>query len=178
MQGIVRLRFTTRNQRGETMKSDGVVIALPAPYTHALLKPHGEKNKAVRKVLELLDGVNYEPMIGAIFGTTKIDFKNAFSALFTDDVTAPVFWLSQENARRNLGIRPDEMAFALQLGAGERRAARVRRPMGEGPAQLARDGGEVGVDVTLEHPGRFPRDPGPSTTAAGTRSGAGARMAA
>ena len=109
--------YTLRNQRGETMSSDGIVIALPAPYALALLLPHADKNKKVKKVCDLLNEVNYEPMIGAIFGTTKIDFKEQFSALFTDDVTAPIFWLSQESARRNLGVRRDEMAFVLQLGA-------------------------------------------------------------
>ena len=52
-----------------------------------------------------------------MFGTTKIDFKQEFSALFTDDVTAPVFWLSHEEQRRKLGIRKNENAFVLQLGA-------------------------------------------------------------
>ncbi len=109
--------YTLRNQRGETMQSEGIVIALPAPYALALLLPHAATNKKVKKVCDLLNEVNYEPMIGAIFGTEKINFKEQFSALFTDDVTAPVFWLSQESARRNLGVRRNEMAFVLQLGA-------------------------------------------------------------
>src|SRR5579883_837701 len=99
------------------MQSDGLVIALPAPYALALLLPHAETNKKVKKITDLFNDVNYEPMIGAMFGTTKIDFKEHFSALFTDDVTAPIFWLSQENIRRPLGIRKNEMAFVLQLGA-------------------------------------------------------------
>ena len=109
--------YTLRNQRGETMRSDGIVIALPAPYALALLQPHAGSNKKVKKITELLNEVNYEPMIGAIFGTTKINFKEPFSALFTDDVTAPIFWLSQESARRKLGVRRNEDAFVLQLGA-------------------------------------------------------------
>ncbi|MDP4200949.1 MAG: FAD-dependent oxidoreductase [Bacteroidota bacterium] len=109
--------YTLRNQRGEAMPSDGVVIAMPAPYVLALLLPHAEKNKKVKKICDLLNEVNYEPMIGAMFGTTKIKFKEQFAALFTDDVTAPVFWLSQEGERRKLGLRKNEMAFVLQLGA-------------------------------------------------------------
>ncbi len=109
--------YTLRNQRGEAMPSDGVVIAMPAPYVLALLLPHADKNKKVKRICDLLNEVNYEPMIGAMFGTTKIKFKDHFSALFTDDVTAPVFWLSQEGERRKLGQRKNEMAFVLQLGA-------------------------------------------------------------
>lgn len=106
-----------RNQRGESTPTEGIVVALPAPYALALLQPHADKSKKMKKVLELMNDVQYEPMVGAMFGTTKIDFKQEFSALFTDDVTAPVFWLSHEEQRRQLGIRKNENAFVLQLGA-------------------------------------------------------------
>lgn|GEM_PF-2310975 len=109
--------YQLRNQRGETMPSDGVVIALPAPYALALLLPHAAKNKKVKRITDLFNDVNYEPMIGAMFGTTKINFPEPFAALYTDDVTAPIFWLSQESIRRPLGVRKNEMAFVLQLGA-------------------------------------------------------------
>ncbi|MHB8392398.1 MAG: NAD(P)/FAD-dependent oxidoreductase, partial [Acidobacteriaceae bacterium] len=109
--------YTLRNQRGETMPSKGIVIALPAPYALALLLPHAEKNKKVKRITDLFNDVNYEPMIGAMFGTTKIKFPEPFVSLFTDDITAPIFWLSQESLRRPLGIRKNEMAFVLQLGA-------------------------------------------------------------
>ena len=109
--------YKLRNQRGESMPSDGVVIALPAPYALALLLPHAAKNKKVKRITDLFNDVNYEPMIGAMFGTTKINFPEPFAALYTDDVTAPVFWLSQESLRRKLGVRKNEMAFVLQLGA-------------------------------------------------------------
>ncbi|HET6402928.1 MAG TPA: FAD-dependent oxidoreductase [Candidatus Kapabacteria bacterium] len=109
--------YQLRNQRGETMSSDGVVIALPAPYALALLLPHAAKNKKVKRITDLFNDVNYEPMIGAMFGTTKINFPEPFAALYTDDVTAPIFWLSQESLRRPLGVRKNEMAFVLQLGA-------------------------------------------------------------
>ncbi|HEX5315975.1 MAG TPA: FAD-dependent oxidoreductase, partial [Candidatus Kapabacteria bacterium] len=109
--------YQLRNQRGETMPSDGVVIALPAPYALALLLPHAAKNKKVKGITDLFNDVNYEPMIGAMFGTTKINFPEPFAALYTDDVTAPIFWLSQESLRRPLGVRKNEMAFVLQLGA-------------------------------------------------------------
>ena len=109
--------YQLRNQRGETMQSDGVVIALPAPYALALLLPHAAKNKKVKRITDLFNDVNYEPMIGAMFGTTKINFPEPFAALYTDDVTAPIFWLSQESLRRKLGVRKNEMAFVLQLGA-------------------------------------------------------------
>ncbi|HEY3875055.1 MAG TPA: FAD-dependent oxidoreductase, partial [Candidatus Kapabacteria bacterium] len=42
---IEKNRYELRNQRGEVTPSDGVVIALPAPYALALLLPHAEKNK-------------------------------------------------------------------------------------------------------------------------------------
>jgi len=106
-----------RNQRGETMPTDTIVVAIPALYALALLLPHVEKYKKLKKITDMLNEVQYEPMIGAAFGTTKLDFKQEFSALFSDDVTAPVFWLSQEAKRRGLGIRPNENAFVLQLGA-------------------------------------------------------------
>ncbi len=109
--------YQLRNQRGETTPSEGVVIALPAPYALALLLPHAASNKKIKRICDLFNDVNYEPMIGAMFGTSKIDFPEPFSALFTDDVTAPIFWLSQESLRRPLGIRKNEMAFVLQLGA-------------------------------------------------------------
>ncbi len=109
--------YQLRNQRGEITPSEGVVIALPAPYALALLLPHAEKNKKIKRITDLFNDVNYEPMIGAMFGTTKIDFREPFTSLFTDDVTAPIFWLSQESRRRPLGIRKNEMAFVLQLGA-------------------------------------------------------------
>ena len=99
------------------MPSDGLVIALPAPYALALLLPHAEKNKKVKRITDLFNDVNYEPMIGAMFGTTKIKFPEPFVSLYTDDITAPIFWLSQESLRRPLGIRKNEMAFVLQLGA-------------------------------------------------------------
>jgi predicted NAD/FAD-dependent oxidoreductase len=106
-----------RNQRGETLDTEAIVVALPAPYALALLQPHADNNKKIRKVCDMLNEVHYEPMVGAIFGTTKINFKEHFSALFTDDVTAPVFWLSQEAERRKLGVRRNENSFVLQLGA-------------------------------------------------------------
>ena len=108
--------YTLRNQRGETMPSDGLVIALPAPYALAMLLPHAAKNKSVKRITDLFNEVNYEPMIGAMFGTTKIKFPEPFVSLYTDDITAPIFWLSQESMRRPLGIRKNEMAFVLQLG--------------------------------------------------------------
>jgi predicted NAD/FAD-dependent oxidoreductase len=114
---IEKDKYQLRNQRGETMPSDGVVIALPAPYALAMLLPHAEKNKKIKRITDLFNDVNYEPMIGAMFGTTKIDFQEPFTSIFTDDITAPIFWLSQESRRRPLGIRREEMAFVLQLGA-------------------------------------------------------------
>ncbi len=114
---IEKDKYQLRNQRGEVTPSDGVVIALPAPYALAMLLPHAEKNKKIKRITDLFNDVNYEPMIGAMFGTTPIDFREPFTSLFTDDVTAPVFWLSQESRRRPLGIRKEEMAFVLQLGA-------------------------------------------------------------
>ncbi len=114
---IEKDRYELRNQRGEVTPSDGVVIALPAPYALALLLPHAEKNKKIKRITDLFNDVNYEPMIGAIFGTTRIDFREPFTSLFTDDITAPIFWLSQESRRRALGVRREEMAFVLQLGA-------------------------------------------------------------
>jgi predicted NAD/FAD-dependent oxidoreductase len=106
-----------RNQRGETIETEAIVVALPAPYALALLLPHADSNKKIKAVCDKLNEVHYEPMVGAIFGTTKINFKEHFTALFTDDVTAPVFWLSQEAERRKLGVRKNENAFVLQLGA-------------------------------------------------------------
>ena len=114
---IEKDKYNLRNQRGEVMPSDGIVIALPAPYALAMLLPHAEKNKKIKRITDLFNDVNYEPMIGAMFGTTKIDFQEPFTSLFTDDITAPIFWLSQESRRRPLGIRKEEMAFVLQLGA-------------------------------------------------------------
>ncbi len=114
---IEKDKYQLRNQRGEMTPSDGVVIALPAPYALAMLLPHAEKNKKIKRITDLFNDVNYEPMIGAMFGTTRIDFREPFTSLFTDDVTAPIFWLSQESRRRPLGVRQDEMAFVLQLGA-------------------------------------------------------------
>ncbi len=114
---IEKDKYQLRNQRGEMTPSDGVVIALPAPYALAMLLPHAEKNKKIKRITDLFNDVNYEPMIGAMFGTTRIDFREPFTSLFTDDVTAPIFWLSQESRRRPLGIRKEEMAFVLQLGA-------------------------------------------------------------
>ncbi len=114
---IEKDKYLLRNQRGEKMPSSGVVIALPAPYALAMLLPHAEKNKKIKRITDLFNDVNYEPMIGAMFGTTKINFQEPFTSLFTDDITAPIFWLSQESRRRPLGIRKEEMAFVLQLGA-------------------------------------------------------------
>lgn len=109
--------YKLRNQRGETIETEAIVVALPAPYALALLLPHADSNKKIKAVCDKLNEVHYEPMVGAIFGTTKINFKEHFTALFTDDVTAPVFWLSQEAERRKLGVRKNENAFVLQLGA-------------------------------------------------------------
>ena len=39
--------YQLRNQRGETTPSDGIVIALPAPYALAMLLLHAETNKKV-----------------------------------------------------------------------------------------------------------------------------------
>ena len=109
--------FTLRNQRGETMPSEAVIVALPAPYAMALLMPHAAKSKKMKKITDLLNEVQYEPMIGAMFGITKLKFAQEFSTLYTDDITAPVFWLSQEHNRRSLGVRKNESTFVLQLGA-------------------------------------------------------------
>jgi predicted NAD/FAD-dependent oxidoreductase len=109
--------ITMKNQRGEKVESNTIVLAIPAPDALALLQVHAEGTRLVKKLCEKLSEVEYEPIVGAIFGISKMKMKQSFSALFTEDPTAPLFWLSREQKKRKLGIRKGENAFVMKLGS-------------------------------------------------------------
>ena len=70
--------LTMKNQRGEKIESNTVVLAIPAPDALALLQPHAEGTRTVKKLCEKLAEVTYEPMVGAIFGISRLKLKQSF----------------------------------------------------------------------------------------------------
>src|SRR5439155_15856899 len=109
--------ITLKNQRGEKVETNTIVLAVPAPEALALLKAHSEGTRIVKKLCDKLSEVEYEPRVGAIFGVSKLKLKQSFSALFTEDPTAPLQWLSREQKKRKLGVRKGENVFVMQLGS-------------------------------------------------------------
>ncbi len=108
---------TLKNQRGEKVEANTVVLAIPAPEALALLQPHADGTRTIKKLCEKLAEVEYEPMVGAIFGISRLKLKTSFSTLFTEDPTAPLHFLSREQKKRKLGVRRGENAFVMQLGS-------------------------------------------------------------
>ncbi|MDP4235895.1 MAG: FAD-dependent oxidoreductase, partial [Bacteroidota bacterium] len=108
---------TLKNQRGEKTESNTIILSIPAPEALALLQPHSEGTRLVKKLCEKLAEVEYGPMVGAIFGVSRLKLKQSFSALYTEDPSAPLFWLSREQKKRKLGVRKGENAFVMQLGS-------------------------------------------------------------
>jgi predicted NAD/FAD-dependent oxidoreductase len=108
--------ITLKNQRGEKFEANTIILAVPAPEALSLLQAHAEGTRLIKKTCDKLAEVEYEPMIGAIFGIPKLKMKQSFSALYTEDPTAPLFWLSREQKKRKKGIRKGENAFVMQLG--------------------------------------------------------------
>lgn len=109
--------ITMKNQRGEKIESNTIILAVPAPEALALLKAHAEGTRLVKKLCDKLAEVEYAPIVGAIFGVARLKLKQSFSALFTEDPTAPLMWLSREQKKRKLGVRKGENAFVMQLGS-------------------------------------------------------------
>ncbi len=109
--------ITMKNQRGEKIESNTIVLAVPAPEALTLLQAHAEGTRTIKKLCEKLAEVEYEPMVGAIFGISRLKMKQSFSTLFTDDPTAPLHLLSREQKKRKLGVRKGENAFVMQLGS-------------------------------------------------------------
>jgi predicted NAD/FAD-dependent oxidoreductase len=109
--------ITMKNQRGEKTESNTIILAVPAPEALSLLQAHAEGTRLVKKLCDKLAEVEYEPMVGAIFGISRMKLKQSFSALFTEDPTAPLFWLSREQKKRKLGVRKGENSFVMKLGA-------------------------------------------------------------
>jgi predicted NAD/FAD-dependent oxidoreductase len=109
--------ITLKNQRGEKVEANTIILAVPAPEALALLQAHAEGTRLIKKLCDKLSEVEYEPMVEAIFGIAKIKLKQSFSALYTEDPTAPILWLSREQKKRKLGVRKGENSFVMQLGA-------------------------------------------------------------
>ncbi|MEI8135586.1 MAG: FAD-dependent oxidoreductase [bacterium] len=109
--------ITLKNQRGEKVESNTIVLAVPAPEALALLQAHADSARAVKKVCEKLADVEYAPMVSAIFGISRLKLKSSFSTIFTEDPTAPLFWLSREQKKRKLGVRHGENTFVMKLGS-------------------------------------------------------------
>jgi hypothetical protein len=63
-----------------------------------------------------LGDVKYEPIVGAIFGVSRLKFKQSFSTLYSTDPSAPINILSREQKKRKLGVRKGENTFVMQLG--------------------------------------------------------------